>query len=123
MIVEFNCMNFSCHHLVVAENEIRISGLSIPISSIQDVVLFPISVNLRGLGGCIKFVTEDKSELPVLNSKRGWDVVCNGEALSGMDIARGNCFWFGGDYSENGWAQQNKKAEEIVVLVKGLLPG
>ena len=122
MIAEYDCGSFSGHRLGVTEEEVIIAGLKIPVSSILDVVIFPISGNLRGLGGCIKSVTEDNPELPVMNSQRGWDVIYQGEVNSGFDLARGNCFWFGGDYSENGWIAQNKKAEEIVSIVKGMLP-
>ena len=109
------------HSIVVTEDEVSICGLKTPISSIKDVVFFPIYGNMRGLGGCIKFVTEHNPELPVLNEQRGWDVIFQGEVNSGFDLARGNCFWYGGDYSENGWIEQNAKAAEIVQLVKGML--
>ena len=78
MIAEYNCRRFSGYHIEVTEEEVIIAGLKIPVSSILDVVIFPISGNLRGLGGCIKFVTEDNPELPVMNSQRGWDVIYQG---------------------------------------------
>lgn len=69
-------------------------GLEDSLSELEflDVVLFPISGNMRGLGGRIKFVTVDNPELPVMNPQRGWDVAYRGEVNSGMDLARGNCF-------------------------------
>ena len=121
MIAEYDCTGFSGHRLTVTEEEVSIAGLKIPVEDILDVVLFPIAANMRGIGGCIKFVTEDNPELPVINPRRGWDVVCRGEVSSGLDLARGNCFWFGGDYSEGGWIRQNEKAEEIASAVRGML--
>ena len=121
MIAEFDCSNFSMHRLELTEEEIRFAGIRIPVSSVRDVVVFPIAGNMRGLGGCLKFVTEENPGLPVRNVQRGWDIEYRGEVLTGPDLARGNCFWYGGDYSANGWTEQNAKAEEIAAAVRSLL--
>ena len=42
MIAEFDCKNFSMQDLKITDEEIIINGLKTPISSILDVVLFPI---------------------------------------------------------------------------------
>ena len=109
------------HSISITEDEVSISGIKIPISSIRDVIHYPISGNMRGVGGCIKIVTDDKPELPKINPQRGLEVIFQGKANVGFDIAIGNCFWYGGDYSENGWTVQNKETEEIVKVIKEMI--
>ena len=120
MLLEKYSTSFG-HSIEISDEEVSICGLKTPLSAIKDVVLFPINPNLRGLGGCIKFVTDDSPDMPVMNEQIGWEVNFQGETNKGFDIARAKCFWYGGDYSPNGWIEQNAKAKEIVDMVKAKL--
>ena len=56
------------HHMTslrITENEVIINGVSIPVSSVRDVVFYPIVQNERGLPGTAGKGLSERLEDPV----------------------------------------------------------
>ncbi|MBQ6532615.1 MAG: hypothetical protein IJI33_06400 [Solobacterium sp.] len=114
------------HHmtnLAVTENEVIINGVAIPISAITEVVFYPIVQNERGLGGWIKFMTEDRPELPEKNYEKGWRIRYDGNEFfgSGTILTDINCFGFGCGWGADDWKKVNQEMEKAVMLVNGMI--
>ena len=92
----------------------------IPIPDIQEVLVYPIQQDMRGLGGCIKFVTAENPGLPELRDYK-WFVDSDDEIeWEGFDVSRGNCLWYGCEYDPDGWILANQVAEQIKFTVETL---
>ncbi len=114
------------HHMTslrITENEVIINGVSIPVSSIRDVVFYPIIQNERGLGGWIKFVTEARPELPEKDYQKGWKIRYDDKEFSGSGVILTdiNCFGFGCGWGADDWKSVNREMEKAVTLVKGMI--
>ncbi len=114
------------HHmtsLAVTENEVIINGVAIPISAITEVVFYPIVQNERGLGGWIKFMTEDRPELPEKNYEKGWRIRYDGNEFfgSGNILTDINCFGCGCGWGADDGRKVNQEMEKAVMLVNGMI--
>ena len=106
----------------ITGDEIVITGcVWIPVSSVQEVICHPITANERGLGGWVKFVTRNSPELPEKNYNTGWEIKCDNEVYTGLFLAKGNVFWYGCDYSADGWKKANADMEKMAGVVKEML--
>ena len=132
LLFEHNSRKHTGQALLITEDTVTIASpfavngtVSIPVSSILEVVFYPIVQAEAGLGGWIKFVTADNRSLPVKNYQIGWEVVCKDGVHKGQDLAAGNCFWYGCDWGDDGKGiidAPNREMEKAVALVKNMLP-
>ena len=114
------------HHMTVlkiTDSQVIINGKQIPVSSITDVVLYPIVGNERGLGGWIKFITADRPELPEKNNQKGWNIRYDNQEFSGTGniLTDINCYGFGCGWNPDDWKMVNQEMEKAAALVKGMI--
>lgn len=109
--------------LRITREEVKLNGISIPISDITDVIFYPIVQNERGLGGWIKFVTAKRPELPEKDYQKGWKIRCDGKEFtgSGTILSDINCFGYGCGWGMNDWKTANETMEPAVRLVRQLI--
>lgn len=120
---KMECKNLS-QWVVVSPDNVTITGKVIPLSTVQEVIVYPIESHAPISGGCIKFVTEDNPGLPVRNG-HSFEVPCAGydssnRPYTGMSLVQGNCFWYNCSYA-NECDALNEEANEIKACVEAFL--
>jgi len=115
-------------HITIMDNEVLLGPFHIALCDITEVVFHPIEESLQGLGGWIKFKTEDNPGIPEPDDRYCWKVLANRQYAVGSSVIEGNVFHFGCDYKgsynykeEDGLEKTNEKMSEIVSLVNRLI--
>lgn len=128
VLIDFQSKHGFPMHIAVTENEVLLGPFHIALRDIKKVILHPIQEEAQGMGGWIKFITEDNPNLPETDDKYCWRVLLNNEYAVGSDIIRGNVFFSGCAYKESynykeeeGIEKINDKMADIAILVNQLI--